>query len=104
MELLSRKRLLFDILEKDPYREFTKEDELLLHSKHGVISIGKYSGITPAFTKGLPCYIYDVDSHNLIVKIPPLTFISWKSGFCMDRDDNEYRFMFTPLKLSCIDD
>lgn len=77
-DILSKKCLLIKGLEENIFKDFTSEEEDLLHSKHGRIKVwhksgvGKvYDGITGAFKVGLPVII----NCNPVKTVPKITTI-----------------------------
>ena len=79
-DILSNKCLLIKGLEENISKDFTSEEQDLLHSKHGRIKVrhksgaGKvYHGITGAFKVGLPVII----NSNPVKTVPKNTTIDW---------------------------
>lgn len=100
--ILSKKCLLIKGLEENIFKDFTSEEEALLHSKHGRIKVwhksgaGKvYDGITGAFKVGLPVII----NCNPIKIVPKITLIDWDSHMFQTIDGDWFNFEFTPIKL-----
>lgn len=101
-DIIERKKLLIKGLEENIFKDFTEEEENLLHPKHGMIKVshrsgaGKvYEGITGAFKVGLPLII-DSEPTKIIQRI---TMIDWDSSMFQDADGEWFIFEFTPIRL-----
>ena len=99
--IIKTKKKLLQNLEENIFHEFTGEEDMLLHSKHGYISIrnnnGTIEGITGAFKVGLPLSI-DLSDHAYTV--PTIRKIDWNENIIEDSDQEVYNFEFRPIKLS----
>lgn len=101
-DILSKKCLLIKGLEENIFKDFTIEEENLLHSKHGRIKVwhksgvGKiYDGTTGAFKVGLPVII----NCNPIKTVPTVTMIDWDTCMFQTIDGDWFNFEFIPIKL-----
>ena len=101
-DIIERKKLLIKGLEENIFKDFTEEEENLLHSKHGMIKVshrsgaGKvYEGITGASKVGLPVII----NCNPVKTVPKITTIDWDSHMFQTTDGDWFNFEFTPIKL-----
>lgn len=101
-DIIERKKLLIKELEENIFKDFTEEEENLLHSNHGMIKVsprsgaGKvYEGITGAFNVGLPLIIGS-EPTKIIQRI---TMIDWDSSMFQDADGEWFIFEFTPIRL-----
>ena len=82
-DILSKKCLLIKGLEENIFKDFTSEEEDLLHSKHGRIKVG------------LPVII----NCNPVKTVPKITTIDWDSHMFQTIDGDWFNFEFTPIKL-----
>ena len=101
-DIISKKCLLLKSLEEDIFKDFTSEEEVLLHSKHGRIKVwhksdlgSVYDGITGAFKVGLPMLI----NCNPVKIVPKIITIDWDSHMFQTKDGDWFNFEFTPIKL-----
>lgn len=100
-EIINKKRNLIKGLEENIFKDFTPEDELLLHSKHGKIKVESCGivteGITPAFAKGLGILIYN---DRGLTTYPKVVSIDWNNHIFYDEDEDLYYFEFLPINLN----
>lgn len=99
-DILNKKLLLIQGLEENIFKNFTSEEEDLLHSKHGRIKVWQdtekvYDGITGAFKEGLPVII---DS-NPVKTVSRINIIDWNSCMFQTVYGDWFHFEFTPIKL-----
>lgn len=102
-EIIRKKRSLIRGLEENIFKDFTEEEENILHSKHGIIRV-KYrspsakvhEGMTGAFKVGLPLVI----DEEPVKIIPKITIIDWESSTFQNIDGDWFSFEFTPIPLS----
>lgn len=96
-QIYKQKKKLFEILNEDPFHEFNDWEDLLLHSKHGILDIyykdgSNFKGITPAFGVGISCTIGD------FITIPIIDKIDWRDKKFW-AEDIEYNFNFESEKF-----
>lgn len=100
--IIEIKKKLLEDLNSNIFSEFNEEEELLLHSKHGIIRVKDNEriiseGIVGAFKIGLPLVIDNVGDIN---RFSIVRKIDWNKSIFTDDDENEYHFEFRPIKLS----
>ena len=93
-DIIERKKLLIKGLEENIFKDFTEEEENLLHSKHGMIKVSHRSGAGKVY-EGLPLII-DSEPTKIIQRI---TMIDWDSSMFQDADGEWFIFEFTPIRL-----
>lgn len=93
--MLQRKIKLFEELENNIFKDFTAEEDLILHSKHGEIEVSGRSGITYAFKVGLDLIVnYEDRSYNY----GKVSHIDW-NNFIVTTELGSYSFKFKPINL-----
>ena len=98
--MLERKLKLFTELENNIFKEFTPEEDLIIHSKHGEIDINGRCGIIYAFKAGLDLIIYVNHGDNIIedYNYGKVTNIDW-NNYIVTTDMGSYSFKFKPINL-----
>lgn len=100
-DIIDRKRKLIAGLEDNIFKNFTEEEELLLHSKHGRIKVltdghEKCEGITGAFKCGLPLIVDSIP----VMMIPKVIQIDWDTSIFQIINGDWFSFEFVPIKLT----
>ena len=93
-EILILKKNLLKGLSENVFKEFTKEEDNYLHSKHGKLIIdSKNSGIVGAFKAGITIVL---DTGFTIT----CTKIDWQNNRFLDIYDTWHKFEFVPIRLN----
>lgn len=96
-KILEKKAMLLRGLSDNIFKEFTQEEEDILHSKHGYIKVNCgdtiFEGITGAFKVGLDLFV------DNFLAIPKIYKICWKCYQIEDENGKVWDFEFVPKKL-----